>query len=459
MGEGLSILLQQKEKGSNMSKMGRKMRRMLMAVAMGVATTTAQALPTAEPVQQAQSDKIVALTNVNVVRVEGGAPIRNAVVVVQGGRIAQVGPAAEVTVPAGAEVVPMGGKWLMPGLMNMHVHFGLKLPGAEGAALASETDPQMALRMAANARRSLLSGVTTVRLVGEEHGVDFAVRRAIEKGEIIGPRIKTAGEIIVPTGGHGFLEADGPYGLARAVREQIKQGADWIKIAISGGIADTHGSIAAAPMTDEELSTLIDVAHRNGVKVTAHNGSPEAASQSLAMGINCFEHGYHLTEANLKEMKAKGVWLVPTIVVSQDGAKPFYRKIGAPDWYLARVDSTGKDHWAMLQKAIRLGVNVALGTDQFPFEPNGGTTATVAEAELYVKAGMTPLQALQSGTTQTAKMLGIDQEVGRVTPGLYADLIALDSDPTADIAALRTISFVMKNGVIVRDDAHDRIAQ
>jgi imidazolonepropionase-like amidohydrolase len=413
----------------------------------------APALPTAEPVAARASDKVTALVDANIVAIDGGAAIRNGVVLVRGGRIVEVGPAGSVRIPDGAETVSMGGRWLAPGLMNMHVHLGLKLPGAEGAALAAETDPQMALRMAANARKSLLAGVTTVRLVGEEHGVDFAVRRAIEKGEIEGPRIRTAGEIIVPTGGHGFLEADGPYALARAVREQIKQGADWIKIAISGGIADTHGSIAAAPMTDEELKTLIEVAHRNGIKVTAHNGSPEAAKQSLAMGINCFEHGYYLTEQNLKEMKAKGVWLVPTIVVSQAGAREFYKKIGSPDWYLARVDSTGKEHWAMLQNAIRLGVNIGLGTDQFPFEPNSGTTATVAEAELYVKAGMTPLKALQSATIQTAKMLGIDQDVGRIAPGQYADIIAVDEDPTADISSLRTISFVMKNGEIYRNDA------
>lgn len=435
----------------------RRFKHALLALMVGMAAPAVHALPTAEPVKAQHSDKVTALTDANIVSIDGGAPIRNGVVVIRDGRIVAVGTADKVAVPAGAEIVPMGGKWLIPGLMNMHVHLGLKLPGAEGAALASETDPQMALRMAGNARRSLLSGVTTVRLVGEEHGVDFAVRRAIEKGEIIGPRIKTAGEIIVPTGGHGFLEADGPYALAHAVREQIKQGADWIKIAISGGIADTHGNISAAPMTDEELSTLIEVAHRNGVKVTAHNGSAEAAKQSLAMGINCFEHGYHLTDENLKEMKAKGVWLVPTIVVSQQGAREFYKKIGSPDWYLDRVDSTGKDHWAMLQKAIRMGVNIGLGTDQFPFEPNGGTTATVAEAELYVKAGMTPLQALQSATIQTAKLLDIDKDVGRIVPGQYADIIAVDGDPTADISALRTISFVMKNGAVVRDDAHGKL--
>ncbi|WP_375288910.1 amidohydrolase family protein, partial [Sphingomonas sp.] len=377
-----------------------------------------------------EATPVTALVGGNVVDIDTGATTRDAVVLVQGERILRVGPAASVPVPAGAKVVPMAGKWLVPGLMNMHVHFGLKLPGAEGNALLNETDGEEALRMADNARRSLLAGVTTVRLTAEDHGIDFMLKRAIAKGQAIGPRIESAGELIVPTGGHGSLEADGPAEFSKVAREQIKRGASWIKIAISGGISDTHGSISAAPMTDAELSTIIEVAHRNGVKVTAHNGSSEAALQALKFGIDCFEHGYHLNDEVLTKMKAQGVWLVPTMVVSQPGAYEFYKKIGSPPWYLDRVASTGKDHWAMLQKAIRMGINVALGTDQFPFEPNDGTTATVAEAELYQKAGMTPLAALQAATIRPAKMLGLDADVGRIKAGQYADIVAVDADPT-----------------------------
>jgi imidazolonepropionase-like amidohydrolase len=391
---------------------------------------------------------VVALVDGTVVAIDGGAARRNAVVLIEGDRISQVGNVDAVTVPANAKVISMKGKWLLPGLMNMHVHLGLRLPGAAGAELVNESDREQVLRMASNARLSLLSGTTTLRLVGEDHGNDFVLRAAIERGEVIGPRLKTAGGVIVPTGGHGDTEADGPYGLAKVTREQIKLGADWIKIAIS-----------AAPMTDEEMKTLIEVAHRNGIKVTAHNGSSVAAHQAMQFGIDGFEHGYHLDESVLKEMKAKGVWLVPTIVVSQPGAREFYKKIGSPDWYLARVDSTGKDHWAMLQNAIKLGVNIALGTDQFPFEPNAGTTATVAEAELYVKAGMTPLQALQAATTQSAKMLGMEADVGRIQPGKYADMVAVEADPTKDISALRTIDFVMKGGVVYRNDSAPLLPQ
>src|SRR5580658_3492639 len=398
------------------------------------------------------ADPIRAIVGASVVDLENGRSIRNAVLLIDGERIKAVGPAGSVSVPEGADIIHADGKWLLPGLMNMHVHLGLKLPGAAGDSLANETDVEEVLRMAGNARLSLLSGVTTLRLVGEDHGTDFALRRAIESGEVMGSRIKTAGEVIVPTGGHGSLEADGPYALAHVVRAQIKDGADWIKIAISGGISDSHGSISAAPMTDEEMSTLIEVAHRNGIKVTAHNGSSEAARQALRFGIDGFEHGYHLDLGVLKEMKAKGVWLVPTIVVTQPGALEFYRQIGSPPWYLERVRSTGVDHWAMLQNAIHLGVNIALGTDQHPFEPNDGTTATIAEAELYVKAGMTTLQALRAAMVNPAKMIDMDKDLGGLQAGKYADVIAVSADPLQDIRALRTIGFVMKGGTVVRND-------
>ncbi len=420
--------------------------------AIAAATLGAFALALAAAASAAGAPSTLALVGGNVVSTDGSASIPNATVLIQGKRILKVGPADSTGVPPDAKVISMKGKWLIPGLMNMHVHLGLKLPGAAGDSLANETDTQEVLRMAGNARLSLLSGVTTLRLVGEDHGTDFALRSSIERGEVIGPRIKTAGEVIVPTGGHGSLEADGPYALAHVVREQIKNGADWIKIAISGGISDPRGSISAAPMTDEEMSTLIEVAHRNGIKVTAHNGSNEAARQALRFGIDGFEHGYHLDTTILKDMKAKGVWLVPTIVVTQPGALEFYHKIGSPPWYLERVKITGADHWAMLQNAIKMGVKIALGTDQFPFEPNDGTTATVAEAELYVKAGMTPLQALQAATTQAAAMLAMDADVGSISAGKFADIDALDADPIKDIHALRTISFVMKDGAVVRDD-------
>lgn len=425
------------------------------ATGLAVVAPAALARTVGEPVGTAATGSVVALRNANVVDVDTGKAQSGAVVLVADGKIQAVGNASSVTIPAGAKVVDMQGKYLVPGLMNMHVHLGLKLPGLEGLQLANENLASQALRMASNARRSLLSGTTTVRLVGEENAVDFDLRRAIDGGQVPGPRIKTAGSIIAITGGHGDSEGDGADALVTLARKQIKQGADVVKIATSGGISDVRGSIAGAVMTDAELGGLIDASHRLGIKVTAHNGSPLAAKQALDLGIDGFEHGYFLTPDNLKQMKAQGAWLVPTMVVSQPGALEFYKKIGSPPWYLERVKSVGRDHWAVLQTAIKLGVNIALGTDQFPFEPNDGTVATVAEAELYAKAGMTPLQALQAATIMPARMMGIEESVGRLKVGQYADIVAVAANPAQDISALRGISFVMKNGTIYRDDARD----
>lgn len=404
----------------------------------------------------ASAATVRAITGVNVVDLDGGPPLRDAVVVVTDDRITAVGPRGGVAIPDGAETLPLPGKWLMPGLMNMHVHFGLVLPGKMQEDAANETDGALALRMLANARRSLLAGTTTVRTPGEDKDAVFALKAAIDRGEHLGPRIWPAGQAIAPTGGHssepllnGF---DGPDAVRKEARRQILLGAKWLKIMISRGIAST-GEMRAADMTLDEMRAATDVAHRQGVKVSAHTASPQATLEALEAGVDSFEHGYFLTEDVFRRMKAQDAWYVPTIVVSQAGAMEFFRKIGSPPSYLERVQQVGTSHWAALQAAIRVDVNIAMGSDQFPYEPNEGTVASVREIELYREAGMTNLQALRTATVNAARMLGAEQDLGRVAPGRYADLIALDDDPTQDIRRLRTISWVMKGGEVVRNDA------
>ncbi|MBU6377717.1 MAG: amidohydrolase family protein [Gammaproteobacteria bacterium] len=396
------------------------------------------------------------ITGVNVVDLEGGAPIRNAVIVMTGERITAVGPAGSVQIPAGARELKLPGKWIMPGLMNMHVHFGLRLPGAAMLETANETDGGLALRMAVNARRSLLAGTTTVRTPGEAKDAVFALKSSIDRGEHLGPRIWPAGRAIVPTGGHSsepvFDGIDGPDEVRAETRRQILLGGKWVKITISRGLAST-GNISASDMTIEEMKAATDIAHRQGVKVAAHTGSISATLDALEAGVDSFEHGYFLNDDVFRKMKEKDAWYVPTIVVSQAGAMEFFTKIGSTPFYLARVKMVGKSHWAALQSAIRTGVNIAMGSDQFPYEPNEGTVASVREIELYHEAGMSTLQALRTATVNAARMLGAEQDLGLVAPGRYADLIALDADPLRDIRALRTISVVIKGGEIVRNDA------
>ncbi|MFT6288872.1 MAG: imidazolonepropionase-like amidohydrolase [Halieaceae bacterium] len=397
-----------------------------------------------------------AIVGGTIVNLDGKKPLQDAVILVDGERIAAIGSRSEVEIPAGAEIVDASGQWLIPGLMNMHVHLGLILPGKMQAQLANETEAAAVLRMAANAEKVLQAGVTTVRLPGEHRYGDIALKKSINKGESHGPRIFSAGEAVIITGGHGseagVIYADGPDELVKAARKQIGLGADWIKILISGGIATDGGAIAEALMTPEEINAVVDAAHRFGVKVAAHSGSSAATSVAVDAGIDSIEHGYMLDRAVLKKMARAGTWLVPTIVVSQPATQPFFEAIGSPQWYLERRNSVGKIHWDSLRTAIDEDVNIALGTDQLPDEPNDGTTATVREAEYYVEAGMTPLRALRAATIEPAKMLGAEDDIGSLEVGKYADIVAVSADPVADISALRSITMVMKGGTIYRHD-------
>ncbi len=409
---------------------------------------------------QAAQCQTKAIVGANVVDLDGGPAIRDAVVVIEGERISAIGPAGSTPVPTGAEVIRADGMWLTPGLMNMHTHFALMLPGKMQAELANEKETEKALRVAYNARLALLSGVTTIRAPGDKRETAIALDKAIKKGQAVGPRIFSAGESVPITAGHGSRGVrrtyDGPDELTKAVRERVAAGASWIKILISGGISTRGGDIAEATMTPAEMEAVIDVAHRFGRKVTAHSGSPQATSTAVDLGIDCIEHGYFLDRPTLEKMKANGVWLVPTIVVSQPATAPFFEKIGSPDWYLKRRDSVGKVHWKALQTAIEVGVNVAVGTDQMPYEPNDGTTATIREIQYYFEAGMTTTQALRAGTIETAKLLGADKDIGSIEVGKYADILAVPMDPTEDIKALRQIQFVMKGGEVYRNEMATR---
>lgn len=426
-------------------------------VGIGAAMLAAAAAPVAVSAATAGDEAAVkALVGGTVVNLDGGRALQDAVVLIEGERISAVGSRNAVEIPEGAEIIDASGKWLLPGLMNMHVHFSLVLPGMEAMQLRYETEAEEAYRVADNARKALMSGTTTIRSTGDRSHSSIALRSAIDKGQMIGPRIFSAGFPIAPTGGHGMEPGqeglDSPYDVRKAVRREIAAGADWIKLMISRGIASHSGAIAASDMTLDEMKAAVDIAHRRGAKVTAHTGSVDATLEALEAGVDCFEHGYYLNEKVFREMNKKGAWYVPTIVVSQEGAMEFFEKIGSPEWYLDRARSVGKVHWEALKKAVEMDVNIAMGSDQFPHEPNQGTVASVREIELYVEAGMSPVRAIRSATIAPAEMMEVDDELGTIEPGKYADIIAVAADPAEDIAALRTIGMVMKGGTVYRND-------
>lgn len=372
------------------------------------------------------------------------------------GGIVEVGDIHPVLEAAGAEatVVDLGGGYVAPGLINMHVHLGLALPGAMSAALDRNDPAALALQMAGSARRTLLAGITTARLVGETGYVDFVLRRAIEAGAVQGPRLFTAGHALCCTGGHGHdadgLEADGADGFRRATREQLRAGADLIKVCVSGGIAGEHESIETPQLTDDELSAVVSTAHDWGRTVTAHAGSADVIERVLKLGVDGIEHGYQLTPEVTAEMARRGIWYVPTITVSR--CREFFEEHQVPDWMMERALGAGPRHWESLQYAIAAGVRIVMGSDMPPDAPFEGTTATVREMEFMAEAGMSPVEVLRSATSRAAEWLGVPGEIGALTPGAVGDLIVLDADPVADVSALRTMHAVVQAGNPVRDD-------
>jgi imidazolonepropionase-like amidohydrolase len=389
--------------------------------------------------------------NCSVIDVKSGTPVDDAVVVVDADRIVEVGRRSDVAAPADADRLDLGGGFVMPGLINCHVHFGLVLPGAEGDALRAESDAMLALRMARNAAAALAVGVTTVRLVGERPYVDVALRRSIDKGETFGPRVFTAGPLLISTGGHGWelgscVEADGADGFRAAARRQLRHGVDLLKISVSGGIAGENEAIADSQMTRDEIMAVTETAHSRGRRIAAHAGPAGVIAVAVECGVDTIEHGYFLTPDVAELMAARQTWLVPTINVSR--APHFYEKIGAPTWYREKAMAAGELHWAGLQAAIAARVPIAMGTDMMPHEPFDGTVVTIRELEFYVQAGMSNLDALRAATINAAELLG-QRSVGTLEAGTFADMLVVRENPLDDILALRAIEKVIARGRVV----------
>jgi imidazolonepropionase-like amidohydrolase len=378
---------------------------------------------------------------------------RDTDILIRGERIVAVGQALD----PGTEhaTIDLGGAYLMAGLLNMHTHLSLSLPGTAGDELMSMDPYGLALYMASGAQRTLLGGVSTVRCVAEKDHSEFSLRRAIEAGTLPGPRIFTAGRALVCTGGHGHhsddtLECDGADGFRRGVREQVKVGADLIKVMISGGIAGEHETISTRQLTSDELAAVIEVAHDWGRKVTAHAGPAGVIGEAVRLGLDCVEHGYQLTPEVAALMAEHGTHLVPTLVVTR--CADFFTELGVPEWMQRRSLGAAQQHAESYQMALAAGVPVMLGSDMPPFWNFEGTTATIRELEHMAAFGLTAVQALRAATVTPAEWLNASADIGTVQPGRYADLIAMASDPSADVSALRTIRWVMKGGEVVRSD-------
>ena len=341
----------------------------------------------------------------------------------------------------------------MHGLMDMHVHLGLALPGPARLAAQLESDMELLIRAYRNALDALEAGVTFLRTVGDPRGVDLALKRAIDGGQLRGPRIVSAGRAVIITGGHGFssegcVEADGADGFRAAARAQLKAGADHIKLCITGGIAGEHEQIRDSQATYDEIAAAAEAAHNAGKPITAHAGSPTAIARGIEAGLDCIEHGYFLDPAAIERMVKRGTYLVPTLSVSR--CPDYMRERGCPRWMIDKSLRAGEEHMRAYQQALAAGVKIAMGTDMLPTDAYLGTLAVYREIEWMVEGGMRPEQALIAATATAAELCNVRDRLGSVAPGQCADLIAMPASPLEDIRNLRRLDFVMKDGELIR---------
>lgn len=399
------------------------------------------------------------LVNANVVDVAAGERLRDrAVEIGPDGRITQVVAApppglAEASGLPGADVVDVAGRWLLPGLVSCHTHLSVVFPFSE---TDEAEDPAItAYRSASRAWDALQAGVTTIRTVHEQHRADLSLRRAAERGWIAAPRIRGAGRAISTRGGHGegsgSVLATGEEEFYRAAAAEIAAGADHVKIFINSGLARAGEEVGHAEMTDAEIAGAVRAAHEHDRYVVAHSGESTAIRQALAQGVRSFEHAYRLDAETARRLAAPDVFLTPTLCVTR--SEPWMRANAFEEASIANATAAAEDHLASIRRAIAAGVTLVNGTDIPPGDLVEGVPAAVHEMLLMADAGLSPLDVLRSTSAHAARLLRIADHVGQVAPGFVGDLVAVDEDPLADVAAVRRISLVVQGGRVVRDGA------
>ncbi|WP_432815351.1 amidohydrolase family protein [Sphingorhabdus sp.] len=393
----------------------------------------------------------------------GSPPRGPSTVIIRNGKIAEILPGHQQG-PAGATLIDLKDKFVLPGLIDSHVHLDSDA-GGNAALIEAVTDSpaRAAYRAAGNAKKTLMAGFTTVRNLGDGTGATLALRDAVAAGELPGPRIIDAGRSISTTSGH--MDAtlsvsedlhdsigqenlcDGVESCRQAIRKQVRRGVDVIKIATTGGVNSRIGAGLGRQLFDDEVKALVDTAHLYGKKVAVHAHGDDGVNIALAAGADSIEHGTMMTDESIKLFKAAGAYYVPTLSTVNGYLERLAANPNAyPPDVLAkvqwRIGVTGKS----LAKAYPAGVKIAFGTDAGVSKH--GRNAD--EFELMVKHGMPASAAIQAATMNAATLLGVEKEVGSLEPGKAADLIAVAGDPIADITILKTVRFVMKDGRVFK---------
>jgi imidazolonepropionase-like amidohydrolase len=424
-----------------------------MRTTLAVLLTFAASLATAQPVTIIKAGSLI--------DGRSDAPRANQIIVIRGNRIESVG--SGTAIPAGANVIDLSGMTVMPGLIDSHTHIFLQgenpAEGGYDAQLLKFPLAYRAARATVSARRALEQGFTSIRDVeteGAGYG-DIGIRQAINEGRIPGPRIFASTRAISTTGGYdlegyapeivvpkGAQLVDGPVEARKAAREQLDHGADWIKVYMTHrSWVDKQGNLISQPtLTVDELRAIVDEAHGWKRKVACHAYNGEGLRRALDGGCDSIEHGLELDDTNIAQMLKQGTWYVPTLSVYYDHNSPIDTPAGRRD--AKRVSL----HEVSFKKALHAGVKIAFGTDVGGF---AWTEPIAQEFDRMVSFGMTPMDAIRSATSRAAEMLDATGDIGVIAPGAYADIIATDADPLRDIQVLHNVSFVMKNGEVVRE--------
>lgn len=398
----------------------------------------------------------VVLTNANIIDCVQPRPIAHGSVIMEHGRIAQILEGRPPETPD-AQVIDLQGAYLLPGLWDVHIHPDYL---ADTSASVVEQTVQFGQRL----RECLTeAGVIGVRCAGSAYFMDVAWKRAFDTWQYIGPRVFACGYFLTTTGGH-FLtsgharECDGPYGFVQAIREQIKQGVDHIKLNLTGGIMgpfwDRHWHSFFLP---EELQAAFAICHQRGYKVMAHAANPEAVKAAIRLGAHSVEHGYIMDDECIQLFLDHDTWYVPTLAISHltpDQASNAWEARWVEQRQLApdlcqRAEAAVDEHRTWFQRALRAGVKMALGSDIRPLKE-----AALLEMGLWVKDGATPWQTLQAATIHAATLCGVGAELGSIEVGKLADLIVVQGNPLEDMHNLRRLLLVFKEGRMVSDKRH-----
>ncbi|HTT23753.1 MAG TPA: amidohydrolase family protein [Candidatus Sulfotelmatobacter sp.] len=390
--------------------------------------------------------------------VKSGKTLNDQTILIEDGTITSVGAAAQVAIPSDATRIELPNATVLPGLIDAHTH--LTMDPKFGYESLATSVPREALTGAKNARTTLLAGFTTARNVGASGFSDVALRDAINAGDVPGPRLLVSGPALGITGGHcdnnllpseyhatGDGVADGIAAVQHKVRENIKYGADLIKLCATGGVLSLGDNPQHSQYTLEEMKAIVADAHRLGRKVAAHAHGAEGIRWAAEAGVDSIEHGSYIDDAAIAVMKEHGTYLVPTLYLG-DWMMENADHLHMPPPLMAKAREVLPAARKNIAHAFASGVKVVFGTDAAVY-PHG---LNAHEFAVMVKLGLTPLQAIQASTVNAADLLGWNGKVGTLEPGAWGDIVAVDGDPLKDVTTLEKVKFVMKGGEVVRND-------